>query len=45
MTSALIAGTKKMNILRMVLSVKTTIALVCDLEQLSCNMARAPKFK
>jgi len=30
-----------MNILRMVLGVKTTIALVCDLEQHCCNMDRA----
>jgi hypothetical protein len=45
MTSALVAGTEKMNILRMVLGVKATIALVCDLKQHSCNMARTPKFK
>lgn len=44
MTSALVAGTEKMNILRMVLGVKRTIALVCDLEQHSCNMARDHKF-
>ena len=36
-----IADTERMNILRMVLGVKTTIALVCDLEQHCCNMDRA----
>lgn len=45
MTSALIAGTERMNIIRRVLVVITTIALVCDLKQHSCNMARAYKVK
>jgi len=44
MTSALIADTEKMNILRMVLGVKTTTAPVRDLEQHSCNMILA-RFK
>ena len=44
MTSALIAGTQKMNILQMVLGVKTTIALVRGLEQHSCNTDRTHKF-
>ena len=33
-----------MNILRTDLGVKTTIALVCDLEQHCCNVDRAHKF-
>ena len=33
-----------MNILRTDLDVKTTIALVCDLEQHCCNVDRAHKF-
>ena len=39
MTSALVAGTEKLNTLPMVLGVKTTLAFVCDLGQHSCNMA------
>ena len=45
MTSALVAGTEKMNIVRMVLVVKRHIALVWDLKQHSCNMARDDKIK
>ena len=40
MTSALVAGTKKMNIVPMVLVVITTFAPVCDLKQHCCNMVR-----
>jgi len=45
MTSALVADTEKMNIVQMVLVVKRLIALVCDLKQHSCNMARDHKIK
>ncbi|HET6717301.1 MAG TPA: hypothetical protein VFG90_09235 [Nitrososphaeraceae archaeon] len=45
MTSALVAGTEKMNIVRMVLVVKRVIALVWDSKQHSCNMAPAHKIK
>ena len=45
MISALVAGTKEMSIVQMVLVVTRLIALVCDLRQHSYNMARAHKFK
>jgi len=40
MTSALVAGTEKMNIVPMVLVVITTFAPVCDLKQHCCNMVQ-----
>jgi hypothetical protein len=45
MTSALIVGTKNMNIVQMVLDVTTIYALVQDLEQHSCNMVPTPKIE
>ena len=45
MTSALIVGTKNMNIVQMVLDVTTIYALVRDLEQHCCNMAPTPKIE
>jgi hypothetical protein len=40
-TSALVAVTEKMNIVQMVLVVTRLIALVLDIKQHFCNMARA----
>ena len=45
MTSALIVGTKNMNIVPMVLDVTTIYALVRDLGQHSCNMAQVHRIK
>jgi hypothetical protein len=45
MTSALVVGIERTNILGMVQGVKRIIVLVCDLGQHSCNMARAHKIK
>jgi hypothetical protein len=45
MISVSAADIEKMNIVRMVLVVKRLIALVFDLKQLSCNMARDYKIK
>ena len=42
MTSGLVAGTEKMNMVRMVLVVITTFAPVNDLQQHYCNTVRVP---
>jgi len=45
MTFALVAGTERMNILRMVPDVTMPIVLVYDLKQHFCNMVRVYNIK